>query len=204
VLIVDGHPALGASIAQQLGDQPDMTVLGVCASAGDAIARARRVELDVVVCDYYLPGEDGLSLVVALKQLVRPPAALVHSAYACPEMTVAALLAGAKGILRKAASAEAVCVTIRAIADGGTVILPLPASAMLALGARLDGGDARLCGMLIDGVPRYEIAARLGISHEWIDARCWAILAQLRFTLRRSRSLLDWGGYGSMRPRRIA
>lgn len=156
------------------------------------------------MCDYYLPGEDGLSLVVALKQLVRPPAALLHSAYACPEMTVAALLAGAEGILSKSAPAEALSITIRAIADGATVMLPLPSSAMLALGARLDRDDARMCGMLIDGRPRSEIAAGLGICEGWIDARCWAILEQLRFTLRRSRSFSDCAGYGSTRPRRIA
>lgn len=190
VLIVDDHPAVGASVTRLLDEQPDMTVTSTCSSAGDALSRAQSVESDVVVCDYYLPGEDGLSLVIALKQLVRPPRTLVYSACAAPEMTVAALLVGADGVLRKSAPAGAVCGAIRALAGGGVVLPPLPASAMLALGARLDPEDARLCGMLIDGASRREIAAGLGISEGWIDARCWAILAQLRRTLHGSR--LAW------------
>ena len=185
VLVADDHPAVGASITRLLDEQPDIAVLGTATSAGAAVSQAQGVELDVVVCDYYLPGQDGLSLVAALKQLVRPPAALLYSAYACPEMTVAALLVGADGILSKSTPADALCNAIRAVADGRKVIPPLLPSAMLALGARLDADDARLCGMLIDGATRSEIAARLGISEAWIEARCWAILERLRCTLRR-------------------
>lgn len=55
---------------------------------------------------------------------------------------------------------------------------------MLAL-AELDPADARLSSMIIDGASPRDLGAALGISEAWIDARRWAILEQLRSTLRR-------------------
>ncbi|HZE05604.1 MAG TPA: response regulator, partial [Solirubrobacteraceae bacterium] len=139
---------------------------------------------DVVIVDYYLPGGDGLSLVSELTALRPRPRVLLYSAFAGPAMGVAAILAGAGGALAKTASADALWHAVRAVAAGRTAMPPLPAPAMLTLAAHLNSEDARLCAMLVDGASAQETAMTLGVSEEWIDARRWAILQQLRPLLR--------------------
>ena len=184
MLLIDDHPAVLAGLAGVLDDDPGITAAAIATSARDGLAQARRLVLDAVVVDYYLPGEDELWLVPRLKALHPSPGVVLYSVYACPAMTVAAILAGADGVLSKSARAEELCHAIRAVADGRKAMPPLPPSAMLAL-AELDPADARLSSMIIDGASPRDLGAALGISEAWIDARRWAILEQLRSTLRR-------------------
>jgi DNA-binding NarL/FixJ family response regulator len=183
VLLIDDHPTVLAGLAGVLDDDPGITAAATATSARDGLAQARRLVLDAVVVDYYLPGEDGLWLVPRLKALRPSPGVVLYSVYACPAMTVAAILAGADGVLSKSARAEELCHAIRAVADGRKAMPPLRPSAMLAL-AELDPDDARLSSMIIDGASPRDLGAALGISEAWIDARRWAILERLRSTLR--------------------
>ena len=180
VLIVDDHPAVRAAVAGVLEDAPDITAVAVAIDGPDGLRQARRLRPDVVVLDYSLPGEDGLSLVSELTLLRPRPRVLLYSAFAGPAMGIAAILAGADGALAKTASADALREGVRAVAAGEKSMPPLPAPAMLALAAHLDNEDARLCAMLVEGASARETARALSVSEEWIDARRWAILRQLR------------------------
>ncbi|HET8980836.1 MAG TPA: response regulator transcription factor [Solirubrobacteraceae bacterium] len=180
VLIVDDHPAVRAAAAGVLEDAPDITAVAVAIDGPDGLRQARRLRPDVVVLDYSLPGEDGLSLVSELTLLRPRPRVLLYSAFAGPAMGIAAILAGADGALAKTASADALREGVRAVAAGEKSMPPLPAPAMLALAAHLDNEDARLCAMLVEGASARETARALSVSEEWIDARRWAILRQLR------------------------
>lgn len=102
VLLIDDHPTVLAGLAGVLDDDPGITAAATATSARDGLAQARRLVLDAVVVDYYLPGEDGLWLVPRLKALHPSPGVVLYSVYACPAMTVAAILAGADGVLSKA------------------------------------------------------------------------------------------------------
>jgi DNA-binding response OmpR family regulator len=60
-----------------------------------------RTAPDVLVVDYRLPDEDGLSLCLRVGAGVAAPALLVHSAFADGWLTVPALIAGAHGVVHK-------------------------------------------------------------------------------------------------------
>ncbi len=180
VLVVDDHPAVRAALAGVLTDAPDLTPVAVAADAADGLRQVRRRWPDVVILDYYLPGEDGLSLVAELTKLHPRPRVLLYSAFSGPAMGVAARLAGADGALPKDAPADELCRAVRAVATGEQTMPALPAPAMLMLAAHLDTDDTRLCAMLLDGASPQETAMTLGLSEAWIDARRWAILRRLR------------------------
>jgi PleD family two-component response regulator len=63
VLLIDDHPAIRAGLAVVLDVDPGITAVAAAASARDGLLQAGSLELDVVVVDGYLPGEDGLWLV---------------------------------------------------------------------------------------------------------------------------------------------
>jgi DNA-binding NarL/FixJ family response regulator len=95
-------------------------------------------------------------------------------------MVIGAIVAGADGVVAKTAHGDQICDAVRAIADGQQALPPVSLTAQTRIAARLDPGDTPILGMLLHGVPPCEIAEVLAISEDWLDARRWAMLQQLR------------------------
>ena len=101
VLVVDDHPAVRVGARNLIDDQPDMEVVAEARSAEEVLLQSNH-QVDVAVVDYQLgAGDDGLRLTAQLKQLERPPAVLVYSAFADSALAVLALVAGADGLLEQ-------------------------------------------------------------------------------------------------------
>ncbi len=77
-----------------IGADPELSAIATAATARDAAAETKRLQPDVVVVDYYLPDQDGLSVAHRLKALEPPPAVLVYSAFADPAMAIGRGVAG--------------------------------------------------------------------------------------------------------------
>ena len=106
VLLVDDHPAMRTGLAAVLAAEPGMVVLGAAASAEELSPALNRTKPDVVLLDYHLPSSDGLVLCRMLKRAVPAPGVLLYSAYADASLAIPAILAGADGLLNKAAPAK--------------------------------------------------------------------------------------------------
>lgn len=186
VLTVDDHPAVRAALDGILAGESDLVGVGATATARDALAETQRLAPDVVVVDYHLPDEDGLTLTRRLKSLSRPPRVLVFSAYADARLTIAAIVAGADGIAGKGGRGDELCDAIRAVADGRRALPHILPEALNAAATRLDPADVPILSMLVHGTPAAEIAEVLRVSDEWVDARRWAVLERLTRPPRRS------------------
>jgi DNA-binding NarL/FixJ family response regulator len=180
VLVVDDHAAVREGVRAMLGSEPDLDPVAVAATAGDAAELAAAERPDVILVDYHLPDEDGLSLCLYLKSRPAAPAALVYSAFADEHLVPLALVAGADAVVAKATRPDELCETVRALARGESRMPPLTQPAMESAGARLDAGDLPIFGMLAHGTPAEEIAATLRMDPAWLVARRWAMLEQLR------------------------
>jgi DNA-binding NarL/FixJ family response regulator len=180
VLVVDDHAAVREGVRAMLGSEPDLDPVAVAATAGDAAELAAAERPDVMLVDYHLPDEDGLSLCLYLKSRPGAPAALVYSAFADEHLVPLALVAGADAVVAKATRPDELCETVRALARGESRMPPLTQPAMESAGARLDAADLPIFGMLAHGTPPAEIAATLRMDPAWLVARRWAMLEQLR------------------------
>ncbi len=162
-----------------LASERDLDPVAVTASAADALALAERERPDVIVLDYHLPDEDGLSLCLRLKSTNHPPAALIYSAFADDHLVAPAIIAGADALMSKSADPDALCDIVRALA-GGTAHMPtLMPTAMHFVASRLDGEDLPILGMLANRTPPAQIAATLRIDEAWLTTRRWAMLNRL-------------------------
>jgi DNA-binding NarL/FixJ family response regulator len=180
IVVVDDHAAVREGVRAMLGGEPDLHPVAVAATAGAAAEAAALEHPDVMVIDYNLPDEDGLSLCLYLKSRDGAPAAVVYSAFADEHLVPLAVVAGADAVVAKATPPDELCDTVRAVARGESRVPPLTQPAMEAAGARLDAEDLPIFGMLAHGTPPDEIAATLRMSPSWLVARRWAMLEQLR------------------------
>jgi DNA-binding NarL/FixJ family response regulator len=180
VIVVDDHAAVREGVRAMLGGEPDLDPVAVAATAGDAAELVAAGRPDVMLVDYHLPDEDGLSLCLYLKSRPPAPAVLVYSAFADEHLVPLAVVAGADAVVAKATRPDELCDTVRALARGESRMPPLTQPAMESAGARLDAGDLPIFGMLAHGTPAAEIATTLRMEPAWLVARRWAMLEQLR------------------------
>ena len=91
VLLVDDEALARARLRSLLVavNEPDLDVAGEAATAEQALARLRAGDrIDLLLLDVHMPGNDGLQLAQALKQLPSPPAVVFVTAH--PQHALAA------------------------------------------------------------------------------------------------------------------
>lgn len=175
VLLVDEHPAVRRGIKLLISEQPDLATIGEADNAIEAAGEAARWA-DVAVIDYHLGGRDGLWLARELQRHPQPPRVLIYSAFADHALTVAAIIAGADGLVSKAALDQELCAAIRRLARGRQHFPAVPGSLARVLRAQLGRREKAIFDMLMHGIAAEEIAARLGIDPALLQARRQAIL----------------------------
>jgi DNA-binding NarL/FixJ family response regulator len=204
VLVVDDHSAVRSGIEALLAGEPDLEPVGTASGATEALALARQTRPDVAIVDFQLGDSDGLALCRQLKDLPEPVRVVVYSAYADGPLALAGVIAGADGVVHKAALATELCDAVRAVAAGRRVIPPAAPGAQAVVAARLDPQDLPILAMLIDGTEPDEIAKVLGMQPRWLAARRWAMLERLRRMPTRRRPGARNGHHGSLSRARRA
>jgi DNA-binding NarL/FixJ family response regulator len=180
LLLVDDHPAMRTGLGAVLAAEPGMVVLGAVASADELTPALNRTKPDVVLLDYHLPSSDGLVLCRILKRSVPAPGVLLYSAYADASLAIPAILAGADGLLNKAAPAKDLYDAIRRVARGDRVLPAVPRDLLDAASARLDPEDLPILGMILDGASPADVAATLFLEPRDLSARLDRMIGRLR------------------------
>ena len=68
ILIADDHPVVRRGLRDIVANEQDMTVVGEAKTGDEALEMARRIEWDVAVLDYSMPGCSGADLVREVKR----------------------------------------------------------------------------------------------------------------------------------------
>jgi DNA-binding NarL/FixJ family response regulator len=191
VLVVDDHSAVRSGVAAVLSGEPDLEPVGEACAAREALALAEETRPDVAIVDFQLGDRDGLTLCRQLKELSSPVRVVLYSAYADGPLAIAGVIAGADGVVHKAALASELCDVVRTVAAGETQIPSVSPSARAIVAARLDPEDLPVLAMLLDGTEPDEIAGVLGMAPGWLAARRWAMLERLRRMPSRRRGPAD-------------
>jgi DNA-binding NarL/FixJ family response regulator len=178
VLIVDDHPAVRAGIEAVVRIEPWLVPAGSCGGVAEALDIAERREIQVAVVDYDL--SDGHGLEVCLDFQHRDIATLVYSAYSNPLLGVAALLAGASGLLPKSAGGDELCDAIRGVARGMRRFPEFDSEVLEICGRRVGPDDLPILGMLIESHTRREVAETLRLDERQLEHRLRRMVDRLR------------------------
>jgi two-component system, NarL family, response regulator DevR len=180
LLLVDDHEVVRVGLRTVLHNRQSITVVGEAGSKAAAVQAVKRLKPDVVLMDVRL--SDGSGIDASRDIFVgHPTTRLVFlTSYANDESTMAAVLAGAHGYVLKTIDSDLLIRSIRAIADGQSMLDP--ALAQRALNWRKAGlaqaspvrdqslapQEERVLALVAEGLTNKEIAATLQLSDKTV------------------------------------
>lgn len=199
VLIADDHTLVRCLLADMLGGQEGIEVVGQAASGLEAIDRARELRPDVVLMDLRMPGTDGVAATRTIAQEMPSTAILMLTMSEEDKDLLAAMKAGARGYLLKNVEPPDLIRSIQLITGGHAVIHPSLAIKLVVEAKDSSGEDTELsavcaCGItereeeilghLAQGETNKEIARALRITETTVKSHVHSILTKLHFTNR--------------------
>ncbi|MGQ0522197.1 MAG: response regulator, partial [Betaproteobacteria bacterium] len=101
VLIADDHPVVRHGLRQILASDSGVDVVGEAKNGTETLDLARKVEWDVAIVDYSMPGRSGLDLLKELKREFPQRPVLILSMYPEELHATRVLKAGGAGYINK-------------------------------------------------------------------------------------------------------
>jgi len=181
VLVLGDDPLARAGLARLLEGRETITLAGQLAPGGDLLEDAALYRADVWLWDL---GWDADTVPADLSEAEAPVVALL------PDDTLAAdaLAAGARALLLREASVEALCRAIEAVLEGLLVLDPALLGALPAVAPRPDepapaepltAREQEVLQLLAEGLSNRAIAHTLSISEHTVKFHVNAIMTKL-------------------------
>jgi DNA-binding NarL/FixJ family response regulator len=180
IAIVDPQPAVRAGLAMLLRTEPGLVPVGAANGVQDGLELVERLRPSVILLEHHLLDGDGLSLTRRLKTSAHAPQVIIYTAEPDGALVLLARVAGADGLVDKAASPEELFDAIRVVARGDAALPPLEPHDLDAAAHRIDPEDLALLAMLVDGTPVVDAADTLRLDHRKVGRRIERMLGRLR------------------------
>lgn len=179
LLLVDDHLAARYNVWALLRFKRGIRAIHTADSSIEALTLARRHRPHVCLISATLGRGEALGLAFKIKHLMHPPRTLIYADAIDTRVTGTAILAGADGVLWRYADPQQHARVIRRVASGEQHFPNLRSDELLALLDRVDDRDRPIVAMLLERIPRDDIARTLGISARAVELRRQSILKRL-------------------------
>ena len=180
IAIVDPQPAVRAGLAMLLRTEPGLVPVGAATGVHDGIELVDRLRPRVVLLEHHLLDGDGLALCRRLKALPDAPRVILYTADPDGPLVLLARVAGADGIVDKAAEPAELFEAIRIVARGGSSLPPIEPEDLDAAGHLIEPEDLALLAMLVDGTSPGDVADTLRLDRRKVGRRIERLLGRLR------------------------
>ena len=188
VLIADDHPVVRQGLKMMLNGDPELDVVGEARDGDEAFDLAHKVEWDVAVFDYSMPGRGGVELLSDVKHDYPDKPVLILSIYPENPHGLRALKAGAAGYISKETADEELTAAVKKVATGGRYISSTLAE-KLAMRLtpeqerppheRLSDREYRVMWLLASGKTLHQIADEMHLSPSTVSTYRGRILKKL-------------------------
>jgi DNA-binding NarL/FixJ family response regulator len=181
ILCVDDHPLFREGIAAVIAHQKDMQLVGMAATAKEAIQEFRLQRPDVTLMDLRLPDMSGISALASIRTDFPEARVIMLTTFEGDVEIQRALLAGARGYLLKSTPREELVEVIRTV-HSGRKHLPNELAQSLAEHISSDSLTEReieVLQQIAKGERNRDIGERLSISEETVKVHIKHIMDKL-------------------------
>jgi DNA-binding NarL/FixJ family response regulator len=180
IVVIDPQPAVRAGLAMMLRTEPGLVPVGSALGASDGLELVERQRPDVVLLDPQLLDGDGLAVCRRVRSMDHPPRVVLYSSGNDPTLAVTARVAGADGLVDKAAEPVALFEAIRVVARGGSALPAIGREELDAAAHKVDSDDLALLAMLMDRTEPADVADALHLDKRKVGRRIERLLGRLR------------------------
>ena len=196
IMVVDDHGIVREGLKMVLALESDFDVVGEAASGDEAIASAPDLRPDVVLMDVLMAGTDGIDACRQIKSALPDTRVLMLTSHDETLVVEAAVLAGASGYLLKNGGREDLIKSIRAVAQGESLLSPSVAAKVLGRFADLTRKERErqndllsdlekeVLVLVAQGDTNKEIAAKLVLSENTVRNHVSHVLDKLDLSRR--------------------
>ena len=191
LLIIEDNPVLREGMAALFSQRPDLAVV-TSSDSGLDVQNARHVNPDVVLVDLGLRHRAPLRVVETVKKASPGAGVIVMDLLPVQEDVVEFVRAGVSGFILKDAPIDDFVRTIRAVAEGTSVLPPALAGTLFSQiskrivtrgqavsAVRMTQREREIIGLIAEGFSNKEIARRLHIATHTVKSHVHNILEKL-------------------------
>jgi two-component system, NarL family, response regulator DevR len=189
VFLLDDHEVVRRGLADLIGLETDMEVVGEAGNKADAVHRIPAARPDVAVLDVRLPDGSGVEVCRDMRDVLPDMRSLMLTSYADDEALFDAIMAGASGYVLKEIRGNDLIDAIRQVAAGKSLLDPQATQRVLD---RLRDGnpeDARLAGLsdqekrilelIGEGLTNRQIGENMHLAEKTVKNYVSSLLAKL-------------------------
>jgi two-component system, NarL family, invasion response regulator UvrY len=189
VLIADDHPVVRQGLKQILALDSDVAVVGEAKNGAEALDLARRLEWDVAILDYSMPGRSGVDLLKEFKREYPRRPVLILSMYPEELHATRVLKAGGAGYINKESASEELVAALRKVMAGGKYVsaalaeklaFELAPDSQKPLHETLSDREYRVMWLLASGKQINQIAKEMFLSPNTVSTYRARILRKLQ------------------------
>jgi len=199
VLIADDHPIVRQGLELVINTQPDMQLIAQAQDGEEVVRLAQETKPDVIIMDLQMPVKNGLAAIEEIYQLDLEAQILVLTSFPEDDMVIAAVKAGAMGILLKDSIPDNLIAAIRAVYRGESVLHPIVSRKLMenvrqpsktaSLEELLTQRELDVLRLLAQGLTNGQIALNLNISIRTVTTHIRNILDKLHLQNRTQAAL---------------
>ena len=189
VFLLDDHEVVRRGIADLLGLESDMEVVGEAGSATDALHRIPAARPDVAVLDVRLPDGSGIEVCRDARSILPDLKCLMLTSYADDEALFDAIMAGASGYVLKDIKGNDLVEAVRSVAAGRSLLDPRATQRVLERlrnGARseskveqLNEQERRILVLIGEGMTNRQIGESMHLAEKTVKNYVSSLLSKL-------------------------
>src|ERR671913_855075 len=200
VFLLDDHEIVRRGVADLLGAEPDLTVVGEAGTAAEALARVPATRPDVAVLDVRLPDGDGVTVCRELRSRMPELRCLMLTSFADDDALFDAIMAGAAGYVLKQIRGSDLVGAVRTVASGQSLLDPRTTARVLdrmrSVAARQDPlaglseQERAVLDLIGEGLTNREIGERMFLAEKTVKNYVSHLLAKLGMQRRTQAAIL--------------
>lgn len=189
VFLMDDHEIVRRGLADLIGLERDMEVVGEAGTAADAMHRIPAAKPDVAVLDVRLPDGSGVEVCRDIRASMPEVHCLMLTSYADDEALFDAIMAGASGYVLKEIRGNDLVEAIRQVAAGKSLLDPMATQRVLERlrngerhDSRLDAlsdQEKRILDLIGEGMTNRQIGESMHLAEKTVKNYVSSLLAKL-------------------------